>query len=68
MAELSSFSYIDGDMHTSGEDCDSGCGDVRAVVAVTQLALEGVTRINAVGFMGAAFNILMYGSPLAAMG
>ncbi|MED6106492.1 hypothetical protein PIB30_005122 [Stylosanthes scabra] len=38
-----------------------------AVAAVTQLALEGVNRINAVGLMGAAFNILMYGSPLTAM-
>ncbi|MED6130300.1 hypothetical protein PIB30_000199 [Stylosanthes scabra] len=38
-----------------------------ALGAVTQLALEGVHRINAVGLMGAAFNILMYGSPVTAM-
>ncbi|KAK1387555.1 Bidirectional sugar transporter SWEET [Heracleum sosnowskyi] len=37
-------------------------------VLVTQLALEGEARINAIGFLGAGLNIIMYGSPLAAMG
>ena len=37
-----------------------------AVVA-TQLALKGESRVNAVGIMGAGLNIVMYGSPLAAM-
>ncbi|KAL1803730.1 hypothetical protein DCAR_0935441 [Daucus carota subsp. sativus] len=37
-------------------------------VLVTQLALEGEARMNAIGFLGAGLNIIMYGSPLAAMG
>lgn len=37
-------------------------------VLVTQLALEGEARINAIGLLGAGLNIIMYGSPLAAMG
>ncbi|KAL8157995.1 hypothetical protein AgCh_002630 [Apium graveolens] len=36
-------------------------------VLVTQLALEGEARTNAIGFLGAGLNIIMYGSPLAAM-
>ena len=36
-------------------------------VMATQLALRGESRINAVGIMGAGLNIVMYGSPLAAM-
>ncbi|CAL0309645.1 unnamed protein product [Lupinus luteus] len=38
-----------------------------AAIAVTQLAMKGEGRINAVGITGAGLNILMYGSPLAAM-
>jgi len=38
-----------------------------AAVITTQLALEGEARSGAVGIMGAALNILMYGSPLAVM-
>lgn len=38
-----------------------------AAVVTTQLALEGEARSGAVGIMGAALNILMYGSPLAVM-
>ncbi|KAB1213969.1 Bidirectional sugar transporter SWEET17, partial [Morella rubra] len=36
-----------------------------AAVLVTQLALQGETRIDAVGFLGAGLNIVMYSSPLA---
>ncbi|KAL4273631.1 hypothetical protein GQ457_13G024480 [Hibiscus cannabinus] len=42
-------------------------GFVAAAIAVTQLALEGETRIGAIGLMGSGLNIIMYGSPLAAM-
>lgn len=42
-------------------------GMLAAAIVVTQLALEGEVRINAVGIMGAGLNIVMYGSPLAAM-
>ncbi|KAL1832193.1 hypothetical protein ACET3Z_001844 [Daucus carota] len=38
-----------------------------SAVLVTQLALEGEARINAIGILGAGLNIIMYGSPLAAM-
>ncbi|OIW21625.1 hypothetical protein TanjilG_06783 [Lupinus angustifolius] len=38
-----------------------------AAIGVTQLAMKGEGRINAVGIMGAGLNIVMYGSPLAAM-
>ncbi|KAE9591104.1 hypothetical protein Lal_00021395 [Lupinus albus] len=36
-------------------------------IGITQLAMKGEDRINAVGLMGAGLNILMYASPLAAM-
>ncbi|KAM6545151.1 hypothetical protein CsatB_025887 [Cannabis sativa] len=36
-------------------------------ILVTRLALEGDARTNAIGFLGAGLNIIMYGSPLAAM-
>ena len=42
-------------------------GILATAIVVTQLALEGEARINAVGIMGAGLNIVMYGSPLAAM-
>ncbi|GMI64077.1 hypothetical protein like AT4G15920 [Hibiscus trionum] len=42
-------------------------GFLAAAIVVTQLALEGETRIGAVGLMGSGLNIIMYGSPLAAM-
>lgn len=42
-------------------------GTLAAAIIATQVALEGEARTNAVGIMGAALNILMYGSPLAAM-
>ncbi|KAK8548736.1 hypothetical protein V6N13_054487 [Hibiscus sabdariffa] len=42
-------------------------GFVAAAIAVTQLALESDTRIGAIGLMGSGLNIIMYGSPLAAM-
>ncbi|KAE8708794.1 Bidirectional sugar transporter SWEET16 [Hibiscus syriacus] len=42
-------------------------GILSAAVLVTRLALEGESRIDAIGFMCAALNIIMYGSPLAAM-
>ncbi|KAJ7955126.1 Bidirectional sugar transporter SWEET [Quillaja saponaria] len=38
-----------------------------AALIVSQLALERETRINAIGLMAAGLNIVMYGSPLAAM-
>ncbi|EOY06556.1 hypothetical protein QUC31_016210 [Theobroma cacao] len=42
-------------------------GFLAAAIVVTQLALTGETRIDAIGFMCAGLNIIMYGSPLAAM-
>ncbi|MBA0841300.1 hypothetical protein Goarm_003796, partial [Gossypium armourianum] len=42
-------------------------GFLAAAILVTHLALEGDTRIDAIGFMCAGLNIIMYGSPLAAM-
>ncbi|KAJ0800886.1 putative SWEET sugar transporter [Helianthus annuus] len=36
-------------------------------VFVTQFAMEGEMRINVIGFMGAALNVVMYASPLSAM-
>ncbi|XP_024027054.1 bidirectional sugar transporter SWEET17 [Morus notabilis] len=38
-----------------------------AAILVTQLALQGETRIDALGFLGAGLNIIMYVSPLAAI-
>ncbi|MCL7029993.1 hypothetical protein MKW94_008330 [Papaver nudicaule] len=38
-----------------------------AAVSVTYFALDGDARIYAIGFLGAGLNIVMYGSPLAAM-
>ncbi|XP_041001878.1 bidirectional sugar transporter SWEET17-like isoform X3 [Juglans microcarpa x Juglans regia] len=42
-------------------------GFLAAAILVTRLALQGETRIDAVGFLGAALNIVMYSSPLAVM-
>ncbi|KAF5452328.1 hypothetical protein F2P56_027336 [Juglans regia] len=42
-------------------------GFLAAAILVTQLALQGETRIDAVGFLGAGLNIAMYSSPLAVM-
>ncbi|XP_050239960.1 bidirectional sugar transporter SWEET17 isoform X2 [Quercus robur] len=42
-------------------------GFLSAAVLVTQLALQRETRIDAIGFLCAGLNIIMYGSPLAAM-
>ncbi|KAA3481065.1 bidirectional sugar transporter SWEET17-like [Gossypium australe] len=42
-------------------------GFLAAAILATHLALEGDTRIDAIGFMCAGLNIIMYGSPLAAM-
>ncbi|KAE8734172.1 Bidirectional sugar transporter SWEET17 [Hibiscus syriacus] len=42
-------------------------GFLAAAIVVTQFALEGETRIGAIGFMGCGLNIIMYGSPLPAM-
>jgi solute carrier family 50 protein (sugar transporter) len=36
-------------------------------ILVTQFAMDGELRINVIGFLGAGLNIVMYGSPLAAM-
>ncbi|KAI3966932.1 hypothetical protein MKX01_017583 [Papaver californicum] len=38
-----------------------------AAVLITHFALEGDVRIDAIGCLGAGLNIVMYGSPLAAM-
>ncbi|KAI3865546.1 hypothetical protein MKW92_029904 [Papaver armeniacum] len=38
-----------------------------AAVLITHFALDGDVRINAIGFLGAGINIVMYGSPLAAI-
>lgn len=42
-------------------------GFLAAAVLVTGLALHGQVRINVTGFMCSGLNIVMYGSPLAAM-
>ncbi|XVF66201.1 hypothetical protein PTKIN_Ptkin10aG0016500 [Pterospermum kingtungense] len=42
-------------------------GFLAAAIVVTRLAVEGETRIDVIGFMCAGLNIIMYGSPLAAM-
>ncbi|CAN0919962.1 Bidirectional sugar transporter SWEET17 [Linum grandiflorum] len=42
-------------------------GFLGAAVVATWVALEGEARINAIGFLSSALNIVMYGSPLAAM-
>ncbi|KAA8527439.1 hypothetical protein F0562_034846 [Nyssa sinensis] len=42
-------------------------GLLAAAIVVTRLALQGDVRIDAIGFMCAGLNILMYGSPLSAM-
>ncbi|XVE65596.1 hypothetical protein DITRI_Ditri08aG0012900 [Diplodiscus trichospermus] len=42
-------------------------GFLAVAILVTQLALKGETQIDAIGFMCAGLNIIMYGSPLAAM-
>ncbi|KAJ8766292.1 hypothetical protein K2173_022351 [Erythroxylum novogranatense] len=42
-------------------------GFFTTAVLVTRLALEGEVRIDAAGFMSSALDIVMYGSPLAAM-
>ncbi|MCL7043889.1 hypothetical protein MKW94_013865 [Papaver nudicaule] len=38
-----------------------------AAVLITHFALDGDVRIDAIGFLGAGWNIVMYASPLAAM-
>ena len=42
-------------------------GFLGAAVVVTRLALKGDARIDALGFLASALNIVMYGSPLVAM-
>ncbi|XP_028752121.1 bidirectional sugar transporter SWEET17-like [Neltuma alba] len=42
-------------------------GFLGVAIVFTQIALHGEVRIDVVGIMGAALNILMYGSPLAAL-
>lgn len=42
-------------------------GFFAAAVVATRLALDGDARIDAIGFMCAGLNVIMYGSPLAAM-
>ncbi|XP_058212491.1 bidirectional sugar transporter SWEET17-like [Rhododendron vialii] len=42
-------------------------GFLAVAIMVTQLALKGDNRIDAMGIMGAGLNIIMYASPLAAM-
>lgn len=42
-------------------------GVLGVAIMSSQIWLKGEARINAVGIVGAALNILMYGSPLAAM-
>ncbi|XP_021634943.2 bidirectional sugar transporter SWEET17 isoform X2 [Hevea brasiliensis] len=42
-------------------------GFLAAAILVTRLALQGQVRIDATGFICAGLNIVMYGSPLAAM-
>lgn len=38
-----------------------------AAVLVTRLALQGELRIDALGFICAGLNVIMYASPLSAM-
>ncbi|KAL3843502.1 hypothetical protein ACJIZ3_000905 [Penstemon smallii] len=42
-------------------------GVFAAAVCITYFAMGGETRIDAIGYMASALNIIMYGSPLAAM-
>ncbi|KAH7843316.1 hypothetical protein Vadar_015112 [Vaccinium darrowii] len=42
-------------------------GFLAAAILVTQLALKGDERIDAMGILGAGLNIIMYASPLAVM-
>ena len=42
-------------------------GFLAAAILVTGLALKGEVQIDATGVMCAGLNIIMYGSPLAAM-
>ncbi|GLT37990.1 hypothetical protein SLA2020_122690 [Shorea laevis] len=42
-------------------------GFLAAAVLIAQLILNGDLRIDVIGFLGAGLNIIMYGSPLAAM-
>lgn len=42
-------------------------GFLAAAILVSRLAFQGEARIYAIGFLGALLNIIMYGSPLAAM-
>ena len=42
-------------------------GFLVTAILVTHFAMHGDTRIDAIGFMCAALNIVMYGSPLASM-
>lgn len=42
-------------------------GILAAAVLLTHFAMHGDLRIDAIGFMGAGLNIVMYASPLAAM-
>ncbi|KAE8730928.1 Bidirectional sugar transporter SWEET17 [Hibiscus syriacus] len=42
-------------------------GFLTAAIVVTQLALEGETRIGAIGFMGCGLKIIINGSPFAVM-
>ncbi|KAL5782270.1 hypothetical protein ACOSP7_007299 [Xanthoceras sorbifolium] len=42
-------------------------GILGAAILVTRLALNGEARIDAIGFMCAGLNIIMYASPLSAM-
>ena len=42
-------------------------GFFAAAILVTRLALQGEVRIDAIGFLCAGLNVIMYGSPLPAM-
>lgn len=42
-------------------------GFLAAAILVTQLALKGDERTDAMGILGAGLNIIMYASPLAVM-
>jgi solute carrier family 50 protein (sugar transporter) len=42
-------------------------GFLAAAVLVCQLLLQGDMKIDIIGFLGAGLNVVMYGSPLAAM-
>lgn len=56
---------ITGQNRRSGQPLDVGF--LAAAILVTRLALQGDTRIDALGFICSGLNIVMYGSPLAAM-